>query len=100
MNETEKETIIKMIRIYCNAHHNTAKKSLCPACSELSEYAQKKRSICTFGENKPTCQKCPIHCYTPQMKEQIRTVMRYSGPKMIFKHPLLAVIHLMKTIRS
>lgn len=51
-------------------------------------------------EKKPTCNKCPIHCYKPEPKEQMRLVMRYSGPRMLLKHPILAVRHLLHEKRE
>ena len=53
---------------------------------------------CTFGEDKPTCQKCPIHCYKSEMKSQMQEVMRYAGPRMIYYSPILAIAHLVKGI--
>lgn len=53
-----------------------------------------------YGEEKPTCNKCPIHCYKPEPKEQMRLVMRYSGPRMLLKHPILAVRHLLHEKRE
>ncbi len=41
------------------------------------------------------CSKCPIHCYKPKMREHIREVMRYSGPRMIFYHPIIAIKHML-----
>ena len=35
------------------------------------------------------------HCYKPEMRERIRQVMRYSGPRMITKHPVAAIRHLL-----
>lgn len=32
-------------------------------------------------------------CYAPEMRERIREVMRYSGPHMLIRHPLLVVRH-------
>ena len=49
------------------------------------------RSIETF------CSNCRVHCYNPQMREKIRMVMRFSGPKMIFYHPVAAVRHVIET---
>jgi hypothetical protein len=34
------------------------------------------------------------------MREKIRMVMRYSGPRMIYKHPIAAVWHLIDTRRK
>lgn len=96
MNRQEKLTVGKMIYIYCNAKHGTHS-SLCAECEELNDYAQSRLSRCKYGDNKPTCEKCPVHCYKPEMREKIRNVMRFAGPRMIYKHPVLAIKHLFKT---
>lgn len=53
---------------------------------------------CKFGENKPTCKKCPIHCYRPQMKGQMCKVMRWAGPRMILYHPVAAIKHIIREL--
>lgn len=93
MNEGEKKVVHKMIAIYCRSHHHPAS-GLCEECSELNDYAIKRLENCPFGENKPTCESCTIHCYKSDMRERIRVVMRFAGPRMIFIHPLDAVRHL------
>lgn len=98
MNQTEKKTVAKMIQIYCTAKHNT-KNSLCLDCSVLNDYAQKRLDRCHFGENKPNCQSCPIHCYNPEMRIKIQKIMKFSGPRMILKSPLLTLRHLAKGLK-
>jgi Nitrous oxide-stimulated promoter len=61
----------------------------------LFEYAQARLGKCPWGENKPVCAQCTIHCYRPDMREEVRKVMRYAGPKMLLRHPLLALDHLL-----
>jgi hypothetical protein len=90
----EKKTIEAMTRIFCNDHHSTSKEP-CSDCQELLEYAKTRLEKCPFQENKPTCAKCPIHCYKSHMRIQIRAVMRYSGPRMLFKHPVSAFHHVL-----
>lgn len=90
---TEFKTVSAMMEIYCKDHHNT-KHGLCEACTELLLYAETKLDRCPYGEIKPTCNNCPIHCYKPEPKEQMRLVMRYSGPRMLLNHPILAIRHL------
>jgi len=90
--DREKKTVSEMIRIYCRGHHGTSD-DLCPECVELHDYAMCRLDRCPFGEDKPTCAKCPIHCYKPQMRDKIRDVMRYAGPRMLLRHPILAVLH-------
>jgi len=34
------------------------------------------------------------------MRERIREVMRYAGPRMISKHPIMAFGHLLSTCRA
>ncbi len=96
---TEKETVALMIELYCHKNHG-AKKGLCSDCTQLQNYAQERLNYCRFGEDKTTCQKCPVHCYRADMKERIRVVMRFSGPRMMLYHPVFAVKHLVKNIRS
>jgi hypothetical protein len=88
----EKKTIDAMIRFYCRKKHGT-RDTLCPECSELYEYAMLRLSKCPFQEEKSTCGKCLVHCYKPDMKEKVTKVMRYSGPRMLLYHPILALHH-------
>ncbi len=90
----EKVTIEQMIRLYCNKIHNT-NGQLCKGCTELFNYALQRVDNCPFSDEKPVCNKCPIHCYKKEMREKVRTVMRFSGPKMLFHHPILAILHIM-----
>lgn len=99
MNDGERQTVEKMISIYCRDKHKT-KKGLCQSCQELSSYASLRLDKCTFGEDKPTCERCSIHCYKPEMKIKVRDVMKYAGPRMIIYHPILAIKHLLKNMRS
>ncbi len=94
--QREQKTIAAMIRIFCDAHHRTDGQVLCPACEELLTYAKERLKRCPFGEDKGACSKCRIHCYKPEMRKRVTEVMRYSGPKMITRHPLLAIDHLLK----
>lgn len=91
--EFEKKTVYKMIRIYCKAHHHQ-KEGLCESCQDLFEYASKKYDKCPFGKNKPVCAKCKVHCYKRDRREEIKKVMRYAGPKMLFKHPVHTIVYL------
>ena len=90
--EEEKTVVEQMIRLYCRKREGNAQ--LCPTCWKLLDYAHRRLDRCRYGEDKPTCKKCPIHCYKPEMKERIRMVMRWSGPRMMLYHPLAAIRHL------
>ena len=97
--ERERKTVEYMIAIYCKDHHQTRGK-LCESCRELVEYARLRLKNCPFQENKTTCGNCPIHCYKPRLREKIREVMRYAGPRMIRHHPLLALGHMIDGLRK
>ena len=90
----EKEVLEEMIAIYCHGNHGTKKKDgLCPECAKLNEYAQMRTDKCPFMETKTFCSNCKVHCYKPEMRAKIKEVMRYAGPRMMFYHPLLAILH-------
>lgn len=90
--ETELQTVEAMIEIFCRGHHGT-KEGLCPECRELLDYATRRLEKCPLKSNKPKCSACPVHCYKPAMREKIREVMRYAGPRMLYRHPVLAGRH-------
>jgi len=95
----EKRTIGAMIDIYCRRHHGTSGEP-CGDCSELLDYATGRLDKCPFAAEKPTCADCPVHCYKPAMREKAREVMRYAGPRLIFRHPVLALLHVVDGLRS
>jgi len=92
MNDREKKTVSKMIRIYCCLKHKQ-KYKLCPDCCELEEYAHSRLECCPFGENKPVCEKCTVHCYKMEYSQKMKEVMRFVGPRMLFYHPYDAFLH-------
>ena len=89
----EEKTVRAMLQMYCHDLHH-ASDGLCPACEELLDYAGKRLSQCPYQGGKTSCAMCPTHCYKPTMREQIRMVMRYAGPQMMYRHPILALYHL------
>jgi hypothetical protein len=94
---SEKATVEKMIRLYCRLKHK--QKHLCGDCKALNEYAQRKLDDCCFGDSKPACKKCIVHCYTPQKREKIKEIMRFSGPKMLFYYPLDVIKHSLRRVK-
>ena len=95
--EREKRMVSEMIALWCRAKHGTRGGELCPECAELAAYARLRSERCPFMEEKTFCSNCRVHCYKPQMREEIRKVMKFSGPRMIFHHPLMAVSHVVET---
>lgn len=95
----EFKTIKAMVTVYCQKHHGitvsiSGQKTPCASCAEFILYANEKLDRCPYGQNKPTCNKCPIHCYKKAQREQARVIMRYAGPRMLLSHPILAIKHL------
>jgi hypothetical protein len=88
----EKKTIGYMVDIYCKNHHGTHGE-LCKECQEFEDYAFLRLDKCVFQDKKSTCGKCLVHCYRPDMKAKAKTVMRYSGPRMLLHHPGLSLHH-------
>lgn len=97
--DKELKVVALMIEKYCLGKHKGKKHELCSECKELLIYVQQRRDKCPHRENKPFCSNCKIHCYKPSMREKIREVMRYSGPRIVFNHPILATRHLIESKR-
>jgi len=95
----EKKTVAKMIAMYCRDHHGEVGK-LCTECAELHDYAMARLDRCAYGLGKPVCAHCPIHCYRASMREGMQAVMRHSGPRMMWEHPIMAVWHLVDSRRK
>ena len=89
--EREKKTVQMMIEIYC--HRRLKQNTIPEEYQQLIAYAHNRLSHCRFGENKPVCKKCPIHCYAPKERQQIRELMRWVGSRMIIYAPKAALIH-------
>lgn len=98
--EKEIKVVTLMIERYCHGHHATRGHALCAECGELLEYVRFRREKCPHGDKKPFCSNCRIHCYKPDMREKIRAVMRYSGPRIVWNHPILATRHLIESRRE
>lgn len=123
--EREQEIVSQMIALYCKGNHSVHRSvslrerggemrqmregaalrergsgerwDLCPECAELEAYAHARSERCPFMEEKTFCSNCTVHCYRPEMRERIRTVMRYAGPRMLFHHPVMAIRHMIES---
>jgi hypothetical protein len=91
--EREKQTIGRMIGLY---------QRRCPEARDdaehyqaLNAYADKRLDKCVFGDNKPACKQCPVHCYQPAKREEMKQIMRWAGPRMLWRHPILTLRHLL-----
>ncbi len=123
--EREQEIVSQMIALYCKGNHSAHRSApprerggetrqvpegaalrergsgerwdLCPECAELEAYAHARSERCPFMEEKTFCSNCTVHCYRPEMRVRIRTVMRYAGPRMLFHHPVMAIRHMIES---
>ncbi len=98
--QRELDTVQRMIGIYCQGHHATERDELCAHCRELSDYVVQRIERCPLTESKTFCSSCPVHCYRPEMRERIREVMRYAGPRMLLVNPGKAFAHALDTMRT
>lgn len=126
--EREQEIVSQMIALYCKGNHSAhrsvslrerggemrqmrkgaalrergsgERRDLCPECAELEAYAHARSERCPFMEEKAFCSNCTVHCYRPEMRERIRTVMRYAGPRMLLHHPVMAIRHMIESQRE
>lgn len=94
--EREKQMVSQMIALYCKKQHHS-RSWLCKECAALDAYARMRSEKCPFMETKTFCSNCKVHCYKPEMREKIREVMRFSGPRMLFHHPVAAIRHVAET---
>lgn len=92
--EEEKKTLELMIGMYCRSVHK--EKEICSECKGLLDYSFKRIGMCRWKEEKPNCSDCETHCFKPVMKQKIAEVMRYSGPRMIYRHPVIAFKYLLR----
>lgn len=95
----EWQTLTTMIRIYCRDHHQPVS-GLCAECQQFLNYAGVRLERCRFGMEKPACARCPVHCYRRERREQVRAIMRYAGPRMIWRHPLMSLRHWLDGFRK
>ncbi len=91
--ESEKRIVHEMIGMYCRHHHRSEAGELCPDCSGLYEYVSARTDHCPFMKTKTFCSACKVHCYSPEMRQKIKQVMAWAGPRIFFRHPLLALRH-------
>lgn len=105
--------VSQMIALYCRGNHEDAPRAqgettvrlghcdveLCEECAELRHYATVRIEHCPRMDTKTFCSVCPTHCYRPDMRERIRTVMRWSGPRMLRYRPIKAMQHALVTVQ-
>lgn len=84
--ELELETLQRLLDIYCSADEAARR----PGAERLLLYAAGRLAKCPH-QPKPVCRRCPTHCFSTEMRGLIREVMRFAGPRMPLRHPLLTL---------
>lgn len=95
----DQKTLDLMVDMYCREKHGQMNET-CVDCTALKEYAHLRREKCPYQEQKTICAKCPTHCYKKSMRDKIREVMVYAGPRMLIHHPLLTIHHMVDGLRK
>jgi len=96
----EQRTITHMISIYCHGQGH-AVSGMCADCGSILRYAEERISSCPYrGSPKPACGLCRTNCFTPEMQRRFAQIMRYAGPKMLVRHPLLTLVHVWDAVRA
>lgn len=96
--DRELQTIRMMIGLYCRKNHHP-KTGLCQDCTEMLAYTKERLSHCPFGQSKPACSKCTVHCYQRDYRNRIKTIMRFSGPRMLIYNPRFLISHYLDFFR-
>lgn len=94
----EKLTLRMMIALYEQKYPQASKEE--GHYQVLNSYANKRLDKCIFGEKKPACKQCPVHCYQPAKREEMKQIMRWAGPRMLWHHPILTLRHLIDSRRA
>ncbi len=104
--------LARFVGVYCRGRHADAPRApfvlkgcdpeqlcggpitLCATCRKLLAHAWVMRTRCPL-DPKPACKKCPVHCYAPAYREQMRAVMRYAGRRLVLSGRLDYLLHLL-----
>ncbi|MFT4452031.1 nitrous oxide-stimulated promoter family protein [Parvimonas sp. G1425] len=96
--DREKKVITEMVKLYCKKNHKNDK--LCDECRDVLNYSLNRIDNCKYMDTKTFCSNCKKPCYSPKMKEKIKQIMKFSGPRMLFHHPLLVIYHIISGFKK
>lgn len=99
----EMRVVSQMVALYCAGNHDAQARTrtahcgeaVCDQCAAVDAYAVARTQGCRKMGEKTSCEACGNHCYKPEERERIREVMRYAGPRMMTRHPIAALRHLL-----
>ena len=101
--------LVSFTSVYCRHHHVApmsgvdvgstscdplvaGKHQVCDECREFLAYAVARRMDCPL-DPKPVCKHCPVHCYKPDYRQQVKEVMRFSGKHLLLRGRLDLLWH-------
>lgn len=94
--QKEKRMMTMIAKLYCRGKkHPAGGLDLCPCCVELLNYAHSRTDRCPRMAEKTFCSKCPSPCYEPARREAIREMMCYAAPRLLLRHPIPVVKHML-----
>lgn len=98
----DEKTLYAMQLIYCSAKHakDAGEDGLCDPCRDLLKYSLERTKNCSYKAQGRLCSACEIHCFENEQRARIRQVMRFSGPRLIFRKPALALRYLFLRVRQ
>ena len=96
----ERAVVTQMIAVYCHGNHGTRRGELCRDCVALTDYVDTLFCFDPFMATKTFCSQCRVHCYAPAQRAAIKDVMRYAGPRMLLRHPVMTIHHGIDTLRA
>lgn len=96
--ERDQHTIRLMVDLYCRKRLHL---TVMPADYQaLADYACRRLAHCRWGEEKPACKDCPVHCYAPEMRRKMQEVMRWTGPRMLWYSPRATFRHFWQSLKE
>ena len=101
--------LVTFTAVYCRHHHDaetdgvdigsesceplaTGQYQVCAECREFLSYAIARRINCPL-DPKPVCKHCPVHCYKPDYRQQVKDIMRFSGKYLLLRGRLDLLWH-------
>lgn len=94
----------KMIKMYCQGNKHVTNKlnesMLCDTCDDLLKYSEFRTSKCPYISKTLYCVNCPTPCYKQEYREKMQSVMKYSGPRFLLKHPIYFIDHYLVDIKT
>lgn len=97
----DRRTVEAIGQIYCKGNHGGAERDsggLCAECREAIELTIRRAEACPHGHT-GNCEDCHTHCQHGRAQENIKRMMRYSAPRMAYRHPVMTFRYLRRKFK-